>query len=139
MVGVTISLGSLVTSLAVGGFGAAASSASFASSLQAQASGREVAFVDSSVGSQSSCPAYQGAQEGQTLVVTLFNYGSAAFTPDEFVVNGSVYYSSSFQSLQAGALGTYSVSLQPAGSCAHPTGQALMVVDPSGDEFQYAT
>jgi hypothetical protein len=139
MVGVTLSLGSLVTGIALGAFGTAASSATFADSLQQQDAGKEVAFVDASVGTPASCPSYQGVQEGQTLTFALFNYGSAAFTPDEVLLNGTVYYSSSFQPLAAGAMGTYQVALVPPGACAHPTGQSILLTDASGVEFQFAS
>ena len=139
MLGVTLSFGSVVASMAMGQLNQGTTSASLGTSLTAQSVGRQVALIYVTSASPGSCPAYEGAQEGTVLTVTLLDYGSQPFTPDQILVNGTTYYSNSYQALTPGIPRSYSVTLAPAGSCAHPGGQNLMLTDTGGDEVQFAS
>ena len=135
MIGVTISLGSLVLAAASSQFGLAADSASLGSSLQQTSAEVQLGVVYVAVPPSGSCPLYQGFQEGTTLTVGLFDYGSAGFSPAGFVVN-STAVPGSYGTVVPGALGQFAVTL---GSCAHHSGQVILAYDSAGDEVQFGT
>lgn len=132
MVGVTISLGSVIVAAALGSVGQTQEASSLAASLQQSASGRELSLAYVAVAPSGACPAHGGTNEGTTITVALFDYGAAGFTPAEFVVNSTVY-PGSYQPLLPGTMGQYTISL---GACAHPAGQTITAVDAEGGEVQ---
>lgn len=135
MVGVTLSLGSLVVAAATSQFSLASNSASLGASLEQGAADTQLGLVYDAVHPSASCPAYRGYQEGTNLTLAVFDYGSQGFAPVGFVVN-STDYSVTAPQTAPGSLGTY--SLQLAG-CAHPTGLAILAYDGSGVEVQFGT
>jgi len=132
MVGVTLSLGSAVVVAAIGSFGEADSTASLGASLQESASGVQLGLVYAAVPSVGSCPVYQGANEGTSLTLALFDFGTVAFTPMEFVVNSTVY-TGSYSIIIPSAMSQYVIIL---GTCAHASGLTIFVADAQGDEVQ---
>jgi flagellin-like protein len=138
MIAITLTLGSAVTAAAIGQYGEASSGSSVAASLEQQAVSGQVSLVIASV-SQGSCPTYRGAPDGTTLQITLFNYGTEAFEPSGAVVNGTVYHASSYRSMAPGTMGTYSIPLTPSGTCAHSSGQTVLLTTASGGEVQLGT
>lgn len=135
MVGVTLSLGSVVVAAALGTFGRAESSASLGASLQGTESGTQISLVYVSVKPSSSCPAYRGVPEGTLLTVYLFDYGGTPFSPSEFAVNSTVY-AGNFSAMAPGGMGQYAVTL---GSCAHPWGLTIVAADAVGDGVQFGS
>lgn len=137
MVGVTLSLGGVVTAAAVGQFGLTSSSASASGGLEQSSSGRLVSLVYASVapGSGGCAATYDGAVEGDSLTLVLFDYGSSAFAPTALVDNSTVF-ASAYPVTPAGGMATYTVTLP---SCAHASGQYLAVADNAGDEFEFET
>ncbi|MCL5672576.1 MAG: hypothetical protein JRN13_03120 [Nitrososphaerota archaeon] len=135
MIGVTLSLGSMVVAAATSQFGLASGSASVGASLRESSAGTQVALVYSTVSPSSACPAYQGIQEGPNLTLALYDYGSAAFTPAGFVVN-STLISGGFPPLDPGSLVAFHITL---GGCAHPSGQTVVAFDAAGGEVQVET
>ncbi|MBI3858812.1 MAG: hypothetical protein HY296_01015 [Thaumarchaeota archaeon] len=138
MLGATLSLGSFITAAAVGQFGLATSSSAASSLVEQRSSGKLMAFVYATTATPGPCPQYAGSPEGSTLVFAVFDYGSSAFTPMIISVNGTIY-TGAFPSAQPGGLATYQVTLTPAGTCVHTSGQTVMLSDPSGDEFEFET
>lgn len=134
MIGVTLALGGVVVAAALGSAGQADRSASLGASVQQQGDGVQLSLAYAAVLSSGSCPSYQGAGEGDALSVSVFDYGTAGFTPSELVVN-STTFSGGFQPVSPGALQTYTVAL---GSCAHAAGLTIFLADSRGDEFQFA-
>ena len=132
MVGVTLSLGSIVTAAAVGAFGQTEGAASMGASLQESAFGVRLSLAYATVAPSGACQVYRGTGEGTTITLALYNYGALGFTPVELAVNSTVY-SGAFQVDRPGALALYSVSLA---SCAHASGQTVVALDGEGDEVQ---
>ncbi len=135
MIGVTLSLGSAVVLAATNTFGLTANSASLGTSLQLSSAGVQLGLVYAAVPASGSCPTYQGFGEGNTLQISLYNYGTVGFTPAEFVVN-STAYAGTFGTIGPGTMGLYSIIL---GSCAHSSGQTILAYDSRGDEVQVGT
>lgn len=135
MIGVTLSIGSVVVFAATNLFGLAGNSASLGASLQQSSAGVQLGLVYAAVPASGSCGAYQGFSEGTSLQVSLYNYGTVSFTPAEFVVNSTAYLGS-YGAIGPGAMSLYSVSL---GSCAHSSGQTILAYDSRGDEVQVGT
>jgi hypothetical protein len=135
MVGVTISLGSVLVAAALGSIGQAEGAASLGASLQQSASGRELSLTYDMVEPSGSCPRYMGATEGTTMTLALFDYGADAFAPVEIIVNSTIHQGN-FSALSPGTMGQYTVAL---GSCAHAAGQTITLVDALGDEAQVAS
>jgi hypothetical protein len=135
MVGVTLAMGSAVVVAAVGQFSTQANSASVGANLQRSSVEIRVSLVYALVAPSAGCPLDDGAQEGTTLMLSLYNYGSAPFAPAGVGVN-STFYQSTFPVLDAGTMGTYSI---PLGACAHPVGQTILLFDSQGDEVQIET
>ena len=135
MVGVTLSLGSLVVAAATAQFGLTSDSASLGASLRQGAAGTQLALIYDAVQPSGSCPAYRGYQEGTNLTLAVYGYGSEGFTPAGFVVN-STDYSGGYAAVNHGTLAQYSVALS---ECAHASGLTVMAYDASGDEVQFGT
>jgi hypothetical protein len=135
MVGVTISLGSVLVAAALGTIGQAEGATSLGESLQQSASGRELSLTFVTVASSGTCPSYMGADEGTTMTVALFDYGADSFAPVEIIVNATIY-PGSYTALSPGTMSQYAVPLE---GCAHSTGQTITVVDAQGGEVQVAT
>lgn len=138
MMSLTLTFGTTLTGLALGQFGAVSNSGSVGASIDQQSSGTQIAYLFDTVSSQAGCPLYGGAPEGTVLSLTIFDYGSAKFTPTQLVVNSTLYFGS-FPASLPGAMSTLSLTLTPSGSCAHPSGQTVLLVDTNGDEVQFAT
>lgn len=132
MVGVTISLGSVLVAAALGSIGQAQGASSLGASLQRSASGKELSLTYIAVASSGSCPDYMGAAEGTQMTLALFDYGSNGFTPVEFIVNSTIH-PGAYPGLSPGTMGQYTVNL---GGCAHSSGQTVTVVDSEGDAVQ---
>ena len=137
MVAVTLAFGGAASALAMGQFGLVASSASLSGSLAQRSSGTQVSLIYAYVG-QGSCPAYKGTPEGTTLSMILFAYGSSRFAPVVAFVNGTIY-ASSYPIVSQGGSATIAIQLLPSGTCAHSSGQTILLVDSDGDEVQFAT
>ena len=135
MVGVTISLGSVLVAGALGSIGQAQGGSSLGASLELSASGKEISLAYVAVGASGSCPTYRGAGEGTEMTLALFDYGAVGFTPVEFVVNSTILQGS-YPALAPGTMGEYVVNV---GSCAHSTGQTVIAIDSEGDEVQVET
>ena len=135
MVGVTLSLGGVVVAAALGTFGQAEGSASMGASLRESASGIQVSLAYATVASSMSCPVYQGVNEGTSLTVSLFDYGTVAFAPTDLIVN-STAYAGSYAPIPPGSMAMYVIGL---GSCAHPSGLTIAATDAAGDEVQVAS
>ncbi len=132
MIGVTLSLGGVVAAAALNQFGLANGSASQDAGARQSAAGVDLALVYAAVSPSAACPTYSGYQEGTTLTISIYNYGAGPFTPSELAVNSSVY-AGAYATLGAGALGTYAI---PLGTCAHPSGQTVLVLDVAGEGTQ---
>lgn len=132
MVGVTLSLGSVVTYAAMGQFSLSNGAANLGASLDQSSAGVQLGLVYVAVTPSGSCPLDGGYSEGTSMIVSVYNYGAEGFTPAEFVVN-STAYAGAFATVGPGTLAEYTLSL---GSCAHQWGQTLLAIDPLGDEEQ---
>lgn len=128
-----MTLGSAVVAAAMGDVSQSNGSAYLGSTAQAEAAGVQVSLVYAAVASSGSCPAFQGVNEGTSLTVALFDYGTVGFVPAEFVVNSTVYFGS-YPSLNPGTMGQYPLTLA---SCSHPSGLTVVAVDARGDEVQF--
>ena len=133
MIGVTLSLGSLVAAAALGQFGLASGSASLGASIDQASSGVGLSLVYVAVSPATGCPYYQGYQEGTSATVSVYNYGSTAFAPISIVVN-STSYTANYQALGQGSLVAYPLTLA---TCAHASGLTLYMADSSGDGAQF--
>ena len=135
MVGVTLTMGGLVASAALGQFGLANSSSSVGASLDQSSADVMVGLVYLTVTSSGSCPIYEGYHEGATASLALYDYGSVGFTPAEVVVNGTAF-PGTYSYLAPGTLGIFQLSL---GLCARAPGQTVFLADALGDEVQLAS
>ena len=135
MIGVTLTLGSVVVAAALGSAGQADRSAYHGASVQRQGERVQLSLAYAAVQSSGSCPAYQGANEGDALSFSVFDYGTTGFTPSELAVN-STTFSGGLQPVSPGAMQTYTVAL---GSCAHAAGLTIFLADSRGDAFQFAS
>jgi hypothetical protein len=135
MIGVTLSLGGIISIAALGQFGLATDQASLGSSLEQRSAGTQLSLVYASVTPASSCPSYRGEEEGTNLTVAVFDYGTVGSTPVEIMVN-STAHSGAYATVPSGGLAAYSVTL---GTCAHGPGQSILLVDSVGDEVQLGT
>ena len=134
MVGVTLVLGGLVTSSAIGQFSFAGSSASLVGAVGANP-GSEIGLVYFVAVPSGSCPADQGYREGTSVNMAFYDYGDSVFAPVEIALNGSVY-AGSYVPIGPGGMGAYSLNLA---SCARSPGETVTLVDRQGDEVQFAT
>ena len=135
MIGVTISLGSVLVAADLGTVGQAEGASSLGASLQQSASGRELSLTFVTVASSGSCPRYMGSNEGTTMTVALFDYGADSFAPAEIIVNATIY-PGSYPTLSPGTMGQFVVPLE---GCAHSSGQTITAVDAQGEEVQVAS
>jgi FlaG/FlaF family flagellin (archaellin) len=137
LLGVTLSLGSLVTVAAVGQFGLQSGSASAANGVSEATAGKLVSLVYAAVasGSGGCTGSYQGVAEGTSFSMVLFDYGSAKFSPVAIYVN-STQYVAPYPVLLPGGSASYSLTLA---GCAHASGQTVLVTDQSGDEVELGT
>ena len=143
MIGVTLSVGGFVTVDAINQFSLAQDSASTAALVQQASAGKLVSLVYDTVtqGSGGCTAAYEGYTEGVTLTVALYNYGTVVFTPSEVFDNATLVSSSNWSgapssNVTPGGMTTFTMALA---SCAHPSGQTLLLVDSYGDEVQLGT
>ena len=135
MIGVTLVIGGAVTSAALGQESAALAAGSAGSAVAQANAGSGVSLAYATVGSTGGCPAYKGTSEGTTLVVSLFSYGTTAFTPAAVFVNSTIF-AGSYPTLQPGNLVSYTLTLT---GCAHQSGQTVLIEDAQGDEAQFET
>ena len=135
MIGVTLSLGGLVAAGAAGQLSLGAESASLGASALQTSAGTQLSLVYAAVPPSSSCPVHGGVQEGTSLVVALYDYGSAPFGPTGFAVNSTVH-TGSFGTVAVGGLARFVI---PLGACAHQPGQTVVAFDAAGDEVQFET
>ena len=135
MIGVTLATGGLVASAALGQLGLANASASTGAAIQGYSSGVQLALVYVATTPSGSCPVYDGFHEGTTLTISLYDYGTSSFTPEAVALNGSVY-PGPYAPLANWTIGSFAVTI---GSCAHPSGQTILAIDPQGDEVQFAS
>jgi hypothetical protein len=136
---VTLSFGSFVTAAAINQFNLSTYSGSLAASVQQASADKQVSYIYFAVapGTGSCTAVYQGVTEGKTSNLALYNYGSAGMNPTEIFVNGTLQYSGTgFGNIAPGGMTTYTLTLS---SCAHPTGQTVLLVDAYGDEVQFGT
>jgi hypothetical protein len=132
MVGVTLAMGSMVAVAALGQFGLSNGSAAQNAALMQSASGVDLGLVFVSVLPSESCPQFMGYNEGATITVSIYNYGTSAFTPSEFMDNSSAFHGT-YSTTPPGSLGDYTLNL---GKCTHSAGQTLLVLDSTGEGFQ---
>jgi len=135
MIGVTLAVGAAVVFAATNQFSLATGAEAAGSSLQLSSSGAQVALVFASVSPSGSCPLYLGENEGTTLVLALYNYGTTRFAPAEVVVNSTVY-AGGYSVVFPGEMVTYALAL---GSCSHASGLAILMADPGGDVAQFGS
>lgn len=135
MIGVTLAVGAAVVFAATNQFSLATGAEAVGSSLQLSSSGAQVALVFASVSPSGSCPLYLGENEGTTLVLALYNYGTTRFAPAEVVVNSTVY-AGGYSVVFPGEMVTYALAL---GSCSHASGLAILMADPGGDVAQFGS
>lgn len=135
MIGVTLALGGIVVAAAMGSAGQANASASLGSALQEEGSGVRLSLVYAVVAPSGACPPYRGVDEGTSLTVALFDYGTEGFSPAEIGVN-STLYSGGFPTASPGAMAYYTVVL---GTCAHASGLTVAAIDTRGEEVQVGT
>jgi len=133
MVGVTLAVGGLVASSALGQFALANESASLSAMAQEASARIQMGLVYFVTVSSESCPMYGGYHEGTTLEIAIYDYGGAPFTPAEMILN-STAYTGTYAPMEAGTLGTYAFTVA---TCSHSSGQTVIVVDSKGDEVQF--
>lgn len=136
MIGVTLSFGSFVAASAIDQFNKSNYSGSLAVAAQQASAGKLISYVYAASTPSGSCPLYGGNREGTTFSLALYNYGTAAFSPTEVFVNSTLYSGGGYSSIAAGSMATYALTLP---SCAHTSGQTILLVDAYGDEVQFGT
>jgi len=139
MLGVTISLGSVATGLVTNQFGITATTAGAGAMNYENSAGIQLSYVLATTTSAGGCPTYRGVPGGNVLQIIIYDYGSRSFSPTTIVVNSTLYFSPTFPTVAAGGMVTYRLSLTPAGICAHPWGQTVLMADVVGDDFQFET
>jgi hypothetical protein len=132
MIGVTLSVGGIVTSSAINQFGLSVNADSTGASIQNSSFGIQVALVYAAVTPSTSCPIYQGSAEGTTMAVALYNFGTSDFSVAGLFVNASVS-AGTFGTLTPGGMSVYNLTL---GSCSHSSGQTFVALDYLGDVVQ---
>ncbi len=137
MVGVTLSLGGVVTAAAVSQYGMQTSSAAASGSVEQASAGELVSLVYSQVspGSGGCTRTYYGATEGETVTFELFDFGPSAFAPSIIIVN-STLFASDYPTLLPGGMTAYTLTLP---DCAHAAGQTILLGDARGDEVEFET
>jgi len=132
MVGVTLAIGGIVVSSALGQFALANDSASLSALTQDASDRTQIGMVYVAVSPSVSCPLFGGYHEGTTVRIAVYNYGESPFTPAEIILNESLY-AGSYAPLGPGSLGTYTLMVT---KCAHASGQTVIVADSAGDEVE---
>ena len=135
MIGVTLSLGSIVVAAAASQFSLASNSESLEASINQGSADVQIGYVYAAVAPSGTCPDYGGYQEGTELVVALFDYGTAGFTPGGFVVNAT-NYAGAYPTISPGTLAEYTIPLL---TCAHSSGQTVLAYDSAGEEVEFGT
>jgi hypothetical protein len=133
MVGVTLTVGGLVASSALGQFAMANDSASLGAATQEASAGIQIGLVYLATTTSRLCPVYGGYHEGTTIEIAVYNYGGTAFIPEEIILNGTLY-AGKYTPLSPGSLGTYAITMS---TCSHFSGQTVILVDSAGDEVQF--
>lgn len=133
MVGVTLTVGGLVASSALGQFVMTNDSASLSAMTQEASAEIQVGLVYFVAAPSGSCPVYEGYHEGTLVEIAIYNYGGAPFAPAEVALNGTMY-PGDYAPLAPGMLGTYALKTT---TCSHPSGQTMMVADSAGNEVQF--
>jgi flagellin-like protein len=133
MIGVTLSLGSMVVAAATSQFGLASSSAYQSFLLRQNSAGVQIGLVYAAVSPGQGCPSYRGYQEGMRFTLGLYDYGTVGFQPAGFVVNATDY-GGAFAQMQPGALASYTFTLS---ACAHRSGLTVVAYDAGGDVVQF--
>jgi len=139
MIGVTLSFGGFVAAAAINQFNLSTYSGSLAASVQQASAGKQISYLYFTVtpGSGSCTAVYMGVAEGKATTLGLYNYGSAGMNPTEIFVNGTLQYTGSgFGNIAPAGMTTYTLILS---TCAHPSGQTVLLVDAYGDEVQFGT
>ncbi len=136
MVGVTLSFGSAITVIAINQFNLSNYAALLTAGAQQLSAGKLLSIVYGTVTQSGSCPMYRGYNEGTAYTLAMYNYGTVSFTPIEVFVNSTLVSGSSYSSISAGGMTTYTLTLA---SCAHPSSQTFLLVDAYGDEVQVGT
>ena len=149
MIGVTLSFGGAVVSIAAGQFQATTGGSSQAAFAQQEQVGKLVTLVYGTVvqGSGGCTATYEGPDggtylEGKSYVLALYDYGSVSFAPAEVFDNGTLLSAGGFSAIAAAQPGQSAgpvANVLTLPSCAHPSGQALVLVDTSGDEIENGT
>lgn len=135
MIGVTLSLGGLVSVAAMGQLTLGAGQSSLGASLDLRSAGTLVSLVYAVVPVSGSCPGYMGQGEGTTLVISVYDYGDQGFSPAVITVNATAH-EGNYTTVLPGSISTYDV---PLGSCAHQTGQSILMAASTGEVFQFET
>ena len=135
MVGVTLAVGGLVATSALGQFVLANDAASINATTLENSASIQLGLVYFEVASSTSCPIYGGYHEGTMVEVAIYDYGVAPFTPSQIILNGTVY-AGNYASLLPGSLGTYAFTTE---TCLHSAGQTVVVVDSVGGEAQFGS
>ena len=133
MVGVTLAVGGLVASSALGQFALANDSASLNAMTQEASARIQVGLVYLVVEQSGSCPVYEGFHEGTNVMIAIYNHGGAPFVPAELILNGTLY-AGNYDPIGPGSLGTFTITLT---TCSHSSGQTVILVDSAGDEVQF--
>ncbi|MDA4129056.1 MAG: hypothetical protein OK422_06355 [Thaumarchaeota archaeon] len=136
MIGVTLGFGGYVTNTAISQFNLAQNADAFAASSQEASVGKLVSLIYSTSTPSQSCPLYGGYNEGNVLILTFYDYGTTTFSPGEVFVNLTLYGGSGYGKIAPNAMTTFTLTLP---TCAHPSGQIILLVDTSGDEVQFET
>jgi hypothetical protein len=136
MIGVTLVFGGFVTGAAISQFNLASYSASLGASVQEASVSKLVSFVYGVASPSGSCPLHGGVEEGTTYTIALYNYGTANFTPTEVFFNDTLYKGGGYGTVPTASLTTFTLALS---SCAHSSGQTILLVDAHGDEVQFET
>ena len=133
MVGVTLAVGGLVASSALGQL-VMANDASSLSAMAQEASARiQLGLVYIVAVSFGSCPIYGGYHEGTTLEIAIYNYGGTPFKPAQMVLNGTVF-AGDYEPLAPGSLWTHAIV---GTACSHSSGQTLIMENSAGEEVQF--
>ena len=139
MVGVTLAFGSFVASAAISQFNLSTYSGSLAAQVQEASAGKQISFIYFVIapGSGSCIGTYLGVTEGENATLALYNFGSVGMNPTEIFLNGTLLYSGTgYGDIAPGGMTTFSLDL---GTCAHASGQTILLVDAYGDEVEFGT
>ena len=133
MVGVTLAVGSLVASSALGQLVMANDAASLSSMSQEASAGIQLGLVYLVAASSGSCPPYGGYHEGTAIEIAIYNYGKTPFKPAQMILNGTVF-AGPYAPLAPGSLWTYALTMT---TCTHSSGQTVLVQNSAGEGVQF--